>query len=147
MKKILVSACLAGKPCRYDGSAKPDETILRLVREGKAAYACPEAMAGLAIPRPPAEIKGGDGWNVLEKTASVYNKEGMNITEEFLRGAQKFLEYVKSGGYDEVWLKSKSPSCGVGRIYDGSFSGTLREGCGVTCALLTKHGIKVIEIP
>ena len=143
---IVVSACLAGKKCRYDGSAKTNGEVMRLVREGKAVCACPEAMSGLKIPRPPAEIRGGDGFDVLCGRAGVYNKEGKCVTQEFLNGARKFLAYVRKNGADEVWLKSKSPSCGAGRIYDGTFEGVLREGCGVTCALLLKSGIKVVEI-
>ncbi len=157
---IIVSACLAGKPCRYDGEARPNEETVRLVREGKAVCACPEAMAGLTIPRPPAEICGGDGFDVLSGKAGVYNKEGTCITQDFIEGAQKFLQYARKIGAEEVWLKAKSPSCaatlattcvppscGTSRIYDGSFQGVLREGCGVTCALLKKNDIKVVEIP
>ena len=144
---IIVSACLAGKPCRYDGEARPNEETVRLVREGKAVCACPEAMAGLTIPRPPAEICGGDGFDVLSGKAGVYNKKGACITQDFIEGAQKFLQYAQKIGAEEVWLKAKSPSCGTSRIYDGSFQGVLREGCGVTCALLKKNDIKVVEIP
>jgi uncharacterized protein YbbK (DUF523 family) len=143
---IVVSACLAGKKCRYDGSAKPDDEVLRLVRDGKAVCACPEAMSGLRIPRPPAEIRGGDGFSVLRGEADVYNKEGKCVTQEFLNGARRFLACVQQNGAREVWLKAKSPSCGVEKIYDGTFKGLLRDGCGVTCALLIKHGIKVVEI-
>lgn len=147
MKKILVSACLAGKCCRYDGTAKPDEQVIRMVQEKRAVCACPETMAGLRIPRPPAEIRGGDGDDVLQKRACVYNKEGKNITKEFLDGAEKFLDFTLRGGFEEVWLKAKSPSCGVTTIYDGSFSGRLRDGCGVTCAMLRKNGVRVVEVP
>lgn len=143
---IVASACLGGKKCRYDGSAKPNAEVVRAVREGRAVLACPEAMAGLKIPRPPAEIREGDGFDVLCGNAGVYNKEGECVTREFLNGARKFLAYVRKTGADEVWLKSKSPSCGAGKIYDGTFTGTLRGGCGVTCALLLESGIKVVEI-
>lgn len=143
---IVVSACLAGKKCRYDGSAKPNNEVLELIRDKRAVCACPEAMAGLKIPRSPAEIRGGDGFSVLRGEADVYNKEGRCVTQEFLSGARRFLAYVQKNGACEVWLKAKSPSCGVGKIYDGMFRGTLRNGSGVTCALLIKHGIKVVEI-
>ncbi len=144
---MIVSACLAGIKCRYDGSAKPNEEIVRAVRQGRALPACPEVMAGLKSPRPPAELRGGDGSAVLEGTAEVYNKEGVCLTQEFVRGAEQFLAFVHKKGVREVWLKAKSPSCGVHMVYDGTFEGKLKEGCGVTCALLMKNGIKVVEIP
>lgn len=143
---IIVSACLAGKKCRYDGSAKPNEEIVRAAQQGRVTPACPEAMAGLKSPRPPAELRGGDGFAVLEGTAEVYNKEGLCLTQEFVKGAEQFLAFVRKKGVDEVWLKAKSPSCGVHKVYDGTFEGRLKEGCGVTCALLKKNGIKVVEI-
>ena len=146
-KIILVSACLAGKPCRYDGGAKRSGVAMTCPEDGRIVPACPEGMAGLPIPRPPAEIRGGDGFDVLKGDAKVYNKEGKEVTEEFLRGARKFLAYAQKIGADEVRLKAKSPSCGVACIYDGTFDGRLREGCGVTCALLLQNGIKVVEIP
>ena len=147
MTKILASACLAGKKCRYDGSAKPNDSIMELLGKKEIMVACPEAMAGLRIPRPPAEIRGGDGFDVLNGTAKVYNREGKEVTGEFLQGAQRLLAFVRQNEIGEVWLKAKSPSCGVTRIYDGTFRGVLRDGCGVTCALLQKSGIKVVEIP
>ncbi len=117
-------------------------------RAGKKAVAlCPELMAGFLSPRPPAEIRGGDGFDVLNGSAKVYNKNGEDITDGFLRGAQKFIDHILKNGITEVWLKENSPSCGVKKIYDGSFSGRVVKGCGVTCALLKQNGIKVVEIP
>lgn len=144
---IVASACLGGKKCRYDGNAKPNAEVIRAMREGRAVLACPEAMAGLKSPRPPAELRGGDGFGVLEGVAQVYNKEGVCVTEEFVTGAEKFLAFARKHNAEEVWLKAKSPSCGVRRVYDGTFEGRLAEGCGVTCALLMKNGITVVEIP
>lgn len=144
---IVASACLGGKKCRYDGSAKPNAEVIRAVREGRAVLACPEAMAGLKSPRPPAELRGGDGFGVLEGVAQVYNKEGVCVTEEFVAGAEKFLAFARKHNVEEVWLKAKSPSCGVHRVYDGTFESRLIGGCGVTCALLMKNGITVVEIP
>lgn len=143
---IVVSACLAGIPCRFDGTAKSNEEVIEMVKQKKAIPACPECMAGLRQPRPPAEIVGGDGRDVLAGRAEVYNKDKARITEDFVRGAEKFLAFVKKQDAQTVMLKSKSPSCGVSRVYDGSFSGHLREGCGVTCALLEQNGVKVIEV-
>ncbi len=117
-----------------------------LLESGVGVAACPEVLAGLAIPRVPAEICGGDGADVLEGRARVRNAAGADVTQAFLEGAQKFCDFVQSKGAEEVWLKSKSPSCGVSKIYDGSFSGHLIDGCGVTCALLRKRGVAVKEI-
>ena len=142
---IVVSACLAGIPCRYDATARPDDAVIELVKNGRAVCACPECLAGLKSPRPPAEISGGDGNDVLCGRARVYNKEGKDLTEDFLRGARKFLEFIREQGAARVILKSKSPSCGTTVVYDGSFSGRLVSGCGVTTALLRQNGIEVTE--
>ncbi len=144
-QKIVVSACLAGIPCRYDGAARPDEEMMRLAKEKKAIPACPECMAGLKSPRPPAEIQGGSGADVLDGHAAVMNKEGIDITAEFLLGAEKFLAFVRANNAERVVLKSKSPSCGVSQIYDGTFGGSLIEGSGVTAALLLRNNIMTEE--
>ena len=144
---IVVSACLAEVACRYDGKAKTNEQALALVRGKKAVTACPEVLAGFPTPRLSAEIRGGDGFDVLNGKARVYNSEGEDITSGFIAGAQKLLDFIRENAITEVWLKEKSPSCGVKEIYDGSFSGRTIAGCGVTCALLKQHGIKVVEIP
>jgi uncharacterized protein YbbK (DUF523 family) len=142
----LVSACLAGVPCRYDGQARGREEIAALVGSGEARVFCPEALGGLKIPREPSEIVGGDGFDVLDGRARVMSRDGRDVTAEFVRGAQAVLELCRKTGADEVLLKSKSPSCGVGKIYDGTFTGMLRQGCGVTAALLKRNCIKVVEI-
>lgn len=144
---IVVSACLAGVPCRFNRGAKPDVEVQRLVGEGKAVAVCPERMAGLPSPRPPAELQGGDGHDVLCGRATVTNNIGEDETQAFIAGAEKFLKFVLAQGATQVMLKAKSPSCGVTMIYDGSFSGKLVEGCGVTAALLMENGIEVIEVP
>lgn len=143
---ILVSACLAGVSCRYDGQSKAVENIAELVKRGEAKVFCPETLGGLKIPRVPSEIAGGDGENVLQGRARVMSRDGVDRTEEFLAGAYATLELCRKHGAAEVWLKAKSPSCGVGRIYDGTFTGTLRTGDGVTAALLRRNGIQVVEI-
>lgn len=143
---ILVSACLAGIPCRYDGTAKDNERVRALIESGEARPLCPETLGGLKIPRVPSEIVGGDGADVLDGRAKVMSREGEDRTQEFLCGAQATLELCRKHGATEVWLKAKSPSCGVGHIYDGTFSGALRPGDGVTAALLRRNGVKVVEI-
>lgn len=140
---IIISSCLAGIPCRYDGSSTPDEECVRLVRECRALPACPELMGGLKCPREPCEIAGGDGYDVLDGRARVINKKGEDVTQEFVAGAKKFLEFLQIQGADMVYLKQKSPSCGAGTIYDGTFCGNLKAGDGVTAALLKRSGIRV----
>ncbi len=140
---FLVSACLLGIPCRYDGAACPHDQLQALATRGDVLPICPEVVGGLPIPRPPAEIQGGDGGDVLDGQAQVVNVEGKDVTAEFLAGAQRALRIVQRCGIQEAILKARSPSCGVGQIYDGSFSGRLVEGDGVTAALLKREGIIV----
>lgn len=134
----IVSACLAGIKCRYDGKDNRNEKIIQLVKEGKAIPVCPEVFGGLPIPRVPCEIVLDD-----EKNIKVINKEGVDCTENFKEGAKKTLAIAEILGVDTAILKSKSPSCGCGKIYDGTFSGKLVEGDGVAAKLLTENGIKV----
>jgi uncharacterized protein YbbK (DUF523 family) len=141
----LLSACLAGVPCRYDGQARGRAEMAALVKSGEARTFCPETFGGLKIPREPAEIVGGDGYDVLDGRARVMSQDGRDVTAEFLQGAEAVLALCQKLEVSEVLLKSKSPSCGVGRIYDGTFSRTLRAGDGVTAALLKRNGIPVIE--
>lgn len=140
---VLISACLAGVHCRYDGSAKPNEEIMELVKTGEVRLFCPEALGGLTTPRPPSEIQSGTGEDVLKGKARVVAKDGRDVTEAFILGAQKTLEMALTCGAERVILKAKSPSCGCGAVYDGTFSGTLRKGNGVTAALLLQNGIEV----
>ena len=141
---ILVSACLAGLPVRYNGKARPNGKIMKMVADGKALPVCPEQLGGLPIPRPPQEIRGGDGAAVLGRKAKVFNCNGENVTKQFIKGANETLKMVQTLGVREVIFASRSPSCGCGKIYDGSFTGKLREGDGVTTALLKRNGIKVV---
>ena len=142
--KILVSACLLGVNCRYDGGNSRDENAINRLKMDELIPVCPEEAGGLSTPRPPVEIVGGDGNDVLDGKAKVMTVDGEDKTEEFLKGARHALELAQSQGATCVILKAKSPSCGCGTIYDGSFSGTLISGDGVTTALLKRHGIEVI---
>lgn len=130
----IVSACLAGLNVRFDGKNKGNEKIIALVKEGKAIPVCPEQLAGLGIPRPKTEIRDG----------RVFTKEGKDVTEAFLRGAEKTLALAKEHGATEAIFKARSPSCGKGKVYDGSFSGKLVKGNGITTELLLQNGIKVV---
>ncbi|MDF2548443.1 MAG: hypothetical protein K0R93_3341 [Anaerosolibacter sp.] len=142
---ILISACLAGINCRYDGGSKQIVEIEKLIKEGKAVLVCPEQLGGLPTPRIPCEIRDGDGRSVLEKSAAVYNREGANLTDCFIRGAEETLKIAKLYGVEKAILKARSPSCGKDRIYDGSFQKKVTHGDGVTAALLRKHGILVLD--
>jgi uncharacterized protein YbbK (DUF523 family) len=140
---ILISACLCDIHCRYDGSAKPDAELIELLRSGQAVPVCPEQLGGLATPRPSAEIIGGDGAAALAGTASVMSTTGDDVTAAFIQGATQTLYIARICRAERAILKANSPSCGCGAIYDGTFSGVLKEGDGVTAALLKQNGIPV----
>jgi len=140
---ILVSACLVGVPCRYDGHSCAELTLQELAAHGKALLCCPEVLGGLLWRRPPAEIVGGDGEDVLEGAAWVLSASGHDLTEEFLRGAQGTLSLARRWGIRRAILKSHSPSCATRRVYDGTFAGRLRRGQGVTAALLRREGLEL----
>lgn len=130
---IIVSACLANVQCRYDGAGKPCEEVIRLVAEGKALPLCPEQLGGLPTPRVSAEIRGH----------KVIRKDSMDVSAEFGRGAQEALKLAQLVGAQTAILKARSPSCGSGQIYDGSFTGTLVNGNGVFAELCKHAGIDV----
>ena len=136
----IVSACLAGIKCKYNGKDNKSAAIVKLVEEGKAISICPEVLGGLPTPRVPCEIIKEDKGNI-----KVMDKEGVDRTAEFLEGAKKALAIGKVVGAEVAILKANSPSCGCGLIYDGTFSGKLIEGNGVTTDLLAKNGIKVYD--
>ena len=140
---VLVSACLAGMAVRYDGSSNPDDVVARLVAAGRAVLVCPEVDGGLGTPRPRAEILDGTGDDVLDGKARVVTEGGVDVTDAYVRGAERALEAARKAGATAAILKSRSPSCGTGQIYDGSFEGELRQGDGVTAALLRRNGIVV----
>lgn len=147
MERILVSSCLAGRPVRYDGAAKPveDDLFERWRSEGRLVPFCPEVSGGLPVPRPPAEIVGGDGADVLDGKARILTDTGDDVTDRFLQGARLALETAQRTGARVALLKEGSPSCGTHRIYDGTFTATKRPGTGVTTALLQRAGIKVFN--
>ena len=134
MKNILVSACLLGEPCRYDGKSKPCERVIALKDTYNLIPICPEVMGGLPTPRVPSEICG----------AHVMMKDGRDVTENYNRGAQKALAIARENACTVAILKEKSPSCGSGLIHNGSFDGGLVEGDGITTLLLKQNGIRVL---
>jgi len=116
-----------------------------MLRAGKVIPVCPEQLGGLPTPRQPAEISGGTGEEVLSGQARVINKSRCDVSDSFLRGAKQTLKIAQAVNPPLVILKNRSPSCGVGEVYDGSFSSRLQSGDGVTAALLKAHGFDVID--
>ncbi|MCA6091348.1 DUF523 domain-containing protein [Streptomyces sp. SCA3-4] len=147
MEAILVSACLRGVPCRFDGRHKASSEIDDAVGGRDVVSFCPEVAGGLATPRRPAELVGGDGHDVLDGTARVVEDTGRDVTAEFVDGARRALAAARNGGCTEALLMPRSPSCGRGAVYDGSFAGELVPGDGVTAALLERNGIAVRPAP
>lgn len=138
---ILVSACLLGLCCRYDGSHNLCPALLEAARAGRCLPVCPEQLGGLPTPREAAEICGGDGDDVLAGRARVCGRAGADVTAAFVRGAEQTLQLARSLPVTAAVLKARSPSCGVGRIYDGTFTRTQRTGSGVAAAALARLGI------
>ena len=139
----LVSACLLGVNCNFEGKNCLNAELQAEFMKGALFPVCPEVLGGLGVPRVPGEIVGGDGGDVLDGKAKVFNMDGLDITEQFLKGAYAALAIAKSVGASEALLIEKSPSCGCGKIFDGSFKGKFRVGDGVTAALLIRNGVKV----
>ena len=134
--KIMISACLMGENCKYDGKNNLNEKALGLAAGNEIIAVCPELMGGLKAPRHPCEIVNG----------RVFGRDGTDVDAEFRRGARKCLELALREQPDLVVMQPRSPSCGAGRIYDGSFSGRLIDGNGVTAQLLIDNGFKVVTI-
>jgi uncharacterized protein YbbK (DUF523 family) len=144
LRTIFVSACLLGVACRYDGGSKPIPQLANLLNDKLLIIPfCPEVQGGLSIPRPPVEITGGDGNAVLEGKAKALSKDGEDVSAKFIRGAEVVYEMAVTLDPELVVLKSYSPSCGMGWIYDGNFSGKLKPGYGVTATRLKQGGFKL----
>lgn len=131
---ILVSACLLGMECRYDGSGSLINELTKLKDKHNLIPVCPEIYGGLQTPREPAELQGG----------KVITKSGEDVTEEYQKGAQEIAKLADFYDCSLAILKERSPSCGFGEIYDGTFRGILIPGNGLTAGLLSKKGIRVI---
>lgn len=134
--KIFVSACLIGENCKYNGGNNYSEAVKKYVEGHEVISMCPEVEGGLPIPRTPAEIVKG----------VVTNRDGVSVDKEFRAGSDKILDVLLEEKVELAILQSRSPSCGIGRIYDGSFTKTLTNGNGIFADLLVKHGIKVIDV-
>ena len=135
MEKIIVSACLLGVSCRYDGKSVPCDKVIALMNKYVLIPVCAEILGGLTTPRSPSEIIGD----------KVINRDGIDVTENYMRGAEEVLRLCKLYGAKKAILKEKSPSCGVNLIYDGTFLSTLKEGKGICASLLSKNGIEVLS--
>ncbi|WP_077305147.1 DUF523 domain-containing protein [Terribacillus halophilus] len=142
---IMVSACLAGKAVRYNGTAAADTMVEQLIAEKKAIPVCPELLGGFLTPREPAEIDGGSGYDVLDGTAKVRELSGTDVTDMYIEGAARALAIAKENNVDLVVLKENSPSCGSSFIYDGTFQGQRQAAAGVTTAMFRRAGIRVIS--
>ncbi|MDU3177826.1 DUF523 domain-containing protein [Anaerococcus sp.] len=134
--KVAVSACLLGENCKYNGGNNYNKKLVNFVKDHEVIAMCPEVLGGLLIPRPPAEIVNG----------LVRQKNGISVDNEFKKGAQKALNIIKKNKICLVILQSRSPSCGVNNVYDGSFTGKLIEGKGVFARILEENNIEVIDV-
>ena len=137
---ILISACLVGINCKYNGGNNFKEKALELVKKGEAIPICPEQLGGLPTPRVAAEIK------IINGKRKVINNKGEDVTENFERGAKEVLELAKSLNIKKAVLKSRSPSCGKGKIYDGNFNGQVIDGNGILAQMLIDNGIEIADI-
>lgn len=134
MEKILVSACLLGINCKYDGENNKNDKVIEYIKDKEVIPICPEIMGGLPTPRIPSEIKDN----------KVITKENKDVTNSFYKGAEEVLYLAKLLNAKKALLKAKSPSCGVGEIYDGTFTHTKIKGDGITTRLLKENNIEVI---
>lgn len=132
---ILCSACLLGLRCRYDGKSKGNQKVLELAKSEALVPICPEQLGGLPTPRPQTELKDG----------RAVRKDGSDVTEIFQRGAEECLKLARLLNAKRAILKQRSPSCGSGQIYDGTFSGKIVEGDGLTTALLKANAVEVLS--
>ena len=134
--KIMVSACLAGENCKYNGGNNQNEKVLQLMAENEVILVCPEQLGGLPTPRVPSEIKDG----------VVTSRDGRIVDAQFRAGAEKCLEIAMLEKPELIILQSRSPSCGIKQRYDGTFTGTLTEGPGVTAQLLLENGFRCVDV-
>ncbi len=132
-QRILVSACLLGIACRYDGQSKADKRVMQMIGQAVLIPVCPEQLGGLPTPRPPAE-------RIAERVCTV---DGQDVTRQYQKGAQQAAYLAQLYGCKHAVLKQKSPSCGSKYIYDGSFSKKLLHAEGVTAQLLSRQGVKI----
>lgn len=142
---ILVSACLLGINCKYDGDNNKHERVVEYLKDKQFILVCPEQLGGLSTPRVPCEIVDEVCNEDSINSYVVKNKNGVDVSENFLKGAYETLKIARLYGCNEAILKEGSPSCGSNKIYDGTFKGNKIDGTGVTASILRKEGIKIIS--
>lgn len=140
---IAVSSCLLGVNCKYNGDNNKNDKIIDYLKDKEYIIVCPEQLGGLTTPRFPSEIEINNGNDVLEGKSKVISVKGVDVTDNFIKGATEALKIAKMYNVTEAILKESSPSCGVNFIYDGSFTGKKIEGFGVTTALFKNNNISV----
>ena len=133
--KVVVSACLLGENCKYNGGHNYSEKIAEFIEGREVIPVCPEVLAGLGVPRTPIEICG----------EQVVSRDGVDVTDALAQAVQTILRQIASEAVECVILKSRSPTCGAKQIYDGTFTGTLVEGMGVLAKALTEAGYRVLD--
>ena len=136
---IAVSACLLGHPCRFDGASKPHAGVIALAERFELLPVCPEVAGGMPVPHPPCDI------DASSPVLRVVDADGRDMTEPFAEGARRCADAACAAGCKFAVMKAKSPSCGSGQVYDGSFSGALIPGWGVASALMRERGIRIID--
>lgn len=142
----LISACLCGVNCKYNGKNNLNEKCLKLLKENRAILVCPEQLGGLKTPRNPSEIKNGSAKDILEGIkGKVVMNNGSDVTSNYVKGAMETLFIAKNINIEAAILKESSPSCGANFIYDGTFSNVKIKGMGITACLLKENNIKVIS--
>ena len=141
----LISACLCGVNCKYNGLNNYNEICDKLFTSGKAILLCPEQLGGLPTPRIPSEIIGESSNILNNNNGSVIDKNGNDVTPQFVKGAKETLQIAKKLNIKKAILKDGSPSCGVNYIYDGNFNGTKIKGMGLTAQLLKESSIDIIS--
>ena len=134
-RKVLVSACLLGENCKYNGGNNYSEAVAQFVQGREVVSVCPERLAGLGIPRTPIEIRGD----------RVISQTGEDVTDKLKTAVQEILSQIVGEDIECAVLKSRSPTCGVRQVYDGSFTGTLKAGSGVLAKALADSGLQVID--
>lgn len=144
-EKILISACLVGVPCRYDGRDKLNKIVLEILSHSEAIIVCPELLVGFKIPRSSCNIIGGTGKDVLNNKAKIIGKDGLDYTDMFISGAKKALKIALDNNVTKAYLRDKSPSCGVGRLFNDNGEG-FKIGNGIFAELLEENGIEIIRV-
>ena len=145
---IIVSACLLGENCKYSGGNNKSENVIKYLEDKEYILVCPEQLGGLSTPRNPSEIityGNKDGNDVLSGCTKVLSNKGIDVTKNFIQGAEETLKIAKEHNAKTAILKAGSPSCGYQKIYDGTFLGNKIQGMGVTAAILNKENIALLD--